>query len=241
MESDFYTDRRGLAGYFEKEWFDHVVAQGNLPPTLFEFPPFEPLRLYCDSHEKVADFLAHTLKGMGAAPTRLLEVGSALGRGLYEIYQRTPSLRSATLVEPSQNLAHAFESLFKSDGVRSYPVLWGNAEMVDVIFDSSHIREAVGNLAISLINAPHGQLTEDLGRFDLVVCFNVVDNCHDPLALVERLQRHTAPGGTIALSCTYQWSKKHLGTTETPTRNICELFDEGWTDRHRHRVDGGQP
>src|SRR5688500_17202221 len=126
MEPDFYTDRRGLAGYFEKEWFDHVVAQGNLPPTLFEFPPFELSRLYCDSHEKVADFLAHALRDLVAPPTRLLEVGSALGRGLYEIYQRIPSLRSATLVEPSQNLANAFESLFRCDRVRSYPMLWGN-------------------------------------------------------------------------------------------------------------------
>ena len=49
--------------------------------------------------------LAHALKDLDTPPTRLLEVGSALGRGLYEIYRRTPSLRSATLVEPSETLA----------------------------------------------------------------------------------------------------------------------------------------
>src|SRR4051812_44775718 len=118
MEPDFYLDRRALAGYFEKEWFDHVLAKTSLPSSFFKFVPFDPPLLYCDSHQKVAGFLGRTLASAGVAPARLLEIGSALGRGLYELCQRTPSLRSATLIEPSQNLADTFESLFRNDGPR---------------------------------------------------------------------------------------------------------------------------
>src|SRR4051812_47418748 len=55
MDADFYIDSRGLASYFEKDWFDHVIAHGNVPSTLFDFPAFDLLRLYCDSHERIAD------------------------------------------------------------------------------------------------------------------------------------------------------------------------------------------
>jgi len=250
MEPDFYLgNRRWLASYFEKEWFDHVLAQNALPSSLFEFAPFDPSLLYCDSHQKVADFLCHTLTDVEVAPQRLFEIGSSLGRGFYEIFQRIPSLRSATLVEPSQMLSSTFESLFRSRDTCSYPVLWGNKEMVDVAFDSSHLQEAVRALSISLINSPDEGLREDLGFFDLVTCFNVIDNCEAPLALVERLKRHTAPGGILALSCTYQWSKKYLGTTterrekllepatETPATDINELFCDGWTHLNEGNIE----
>ena len=209
MDPDFYADRRRLAEYFEKEWFDHVLAKGCLPPSLFEFPPFDPARLYCESHEKAAEFLSGTLRSVGVAPTRLLEVGSALGRGFYELCRRTPSVRSATLVEPSQNFARTFDSLFRSHESRLYPVLWGNTGLVDVTFDSTHLRDTCRHVVISVINAPHDQLGDDLGLFDPVLCFNVLDQCHAPLSLVDRLKRHTAPGGVLALSCTYQWNKIH--------------------------------
>ncbi len=152
-----------------------------------------------------------------------------------------PSLRSATLIEPSQALASAFDRLFRHPAPTSYPVLWGNSDVLDVAFDSTHLQQAVRGLDVSLINCSHEQLGEDLGVFDLVTCLNVLDNCTAPLALVETLKRHTALGGILALSCTYQWSKKYLGTmseranrtlepaAEAPTRHIHSLFGAEWT------------
>ena len=250
MGPDFYLgNRRWLASYFEKEWFDHVLAQDAVPSSLFEFVPFDPALLYCDSHERVADFLCHTLTDIGVAPQRLLDIGPALGRGFYEIYQRTPSLQSATLVEPSEMLSTTFESLFRSRETCLYPTLWGNKEMVEVAFDSTQLQDSVRGVSISLINSSHEELEEDLGFFNLVTCFNVMDNCQEPLALVERLKRHTAPDGILALSCSYQWSKKYLGTTtervdkllepatEMPTMNINELFSDGWTHLNESNIE----
>jgi SAM-dependent methyltransferase len=237
---DFYTDRLGLAGYFEKEWFDHVVAQRALPPSFFEFAAFDSTFLYDDTHEKVAAFLSQALNHLTAAPERLLEIGTALGRGFYEVCQRVPSLRSATLVEPSQLFAQTFESLFRGHVVSEYPVLRGNAEIVNVPFDSARVRQAVQHVDFSLLNTSHEGLGH-VGVFDLVMCLNVIDNAEAPLALVDRLKQHTAPGGVLILSTTYAWSTKYLGTAaqratgiiepvaEPPTRNILSLFGAGWT------------
>ncbi len=53
----------------------------------------------------------------------------------------------------------------------------------------------------------------------------------------------------LALSCTYQWSKKYLGTaleraekllepaTEVPTRNINDLCGEGWTRLNETNIE----
>jgi len=240
--ADFYlSNRRALASYFEKEWFDHVAAQERLPASLFQFTPFSPSLLYCDSHERVAEFVSRTLDGLGLTPERMLEVGSALGRGCYEIHRRTPSLRAATLVEPSESLAATLDGIFRGAQPGQYPVLSGNADVVDVTFDSSSVQHAVRDLDIVLLPTPHEELPDDLGRFDLVTCFNVLDNCEAPVALVERLQAHTAPGGVLALSCTYQWNQKYLDTTreraervqepasDVPAEAIDSLFRQGWT------------
>lgn len=248
--TDFYlSNRRALASYFEKEWFDHVVAQGRLPPGLFTFPPFSPSLLYSDHHERVADFLSRTLIDLNLKPERLLEIGSALGRGCYEIYRRTPSLRTATLVEPSQSLATTFEHLFRGTEPRQYPVISGNTDTVEITFDNTSIREAVGELDISLLTTPHEHLRDDLGLFDLVASFNVLDNCEAPLALVERLQAHTAATGVLALSCSHQWSKTYLDTTlertqrphepatDTPADAIRDLFRTGWTCVNETNID----
>ncbi len=229
MLRDFYVaDRRVLAGRFEMEWFDHVLAQTGLGERFFEFPPFDPALLHSDSYEKVADLLSETLRSAGITPRDLLEVGSALGRGFYEVCVRTPSLRAATLVEPSEVLADAFDTLFKGNGPRLYPVLRGNAELAAVSFNGAHLKESVRNVEITVINAPHDALVVDrLGTFDLVLCSNVLDQCTAPLALVELLKRHTAPGGVCAVSCTYMWNSKYLGKGEIPAPFA--LFDNGWT------------
>ena len=67
------------------------------------------------------------------------------------------------------------------------------------------------------------------GTFDLVTCFNVLSQCREPLALVESLQRCTAPRGIVALSTTYGWNSKYVGTGALPTTNINALFGAGWT------------
>jgi hypothetical protein len=50
-----------------------------------------------------------------------------------------------------------------------------------------------------------------------------------PLRLVERLKEWTAPGGVLALSCSYQWGERHLRGSAPPRGNIADLFDGKWT------------
>jgi SAM-dependent methyltransferase len=228
MDADFYLpNRRALAQYFEKDWFDHALAQGCVPA--FDFTPSDPMSFYSDSHEKVSAFLAGAIRDRSLAPERLLEVGAALGRGFYELYRRTPSVRAATLVEPSQGLAGAFETLFLRPGLHRYPVLSGLEGLVEVGFDSTHLAASVQGVQVSLLNTGHEHLDVPPGTFDLVTCFNVLSQCHEPLALVELLKRATAPRGILALSCTYGWNSKFVGTGALPTKNINTLFGGGWT------------
>ena len=227
MGADCYlSDRRALAQYFEKDWFDHALAQDCVPA--FEFTPFDPLTFYCDSHEKVSAFLAGAILDRNLAPQRLLEVGAALGRGFYELHRRTPSVRAVTLVEPSEGFAGALETLFLRPGLHRYPVLSGLEGMVEVAFDSTHLAASVQSIQVSLLNMRHEHLDIPPGAFDLVTCFNVLSQCHQPLELVELLKRSTAPRGILALSCTYGWNSKYVGTGALPTTNINALFGASW-------------
>ena len=71
----------------------------------------------------------------------------------------------------------------------------------------------------------------------------MLDQCESPANIVSGLQKATRSGGLLFLSCSYQWSKKHLIRSSEITRDINEYFDEGWTkiaeDEHeyKHRVN----
>ena len=83
-------------------------------------------------------------------------------------------------------------------------------------------------VAYETISLPFEELSADLGCFDLVLCSNVIDQCFAPRDLVRVLQKSTAPGGVLTMTCTYQWNDKYIGNASEPINDIQELFDSEW-------------
>lgn len=227
MQKDFYLNDRSLAGYVEKDWFDHILTSNKRKP-MFEFAPFEARTRYSNYHEQLIEFLAAALSKESLRPSRMLEVGSSLGRTLFEVGKRIESIQSATLVEPSQNLFSVFEKIFAREGLTTLSILKGNLELDEVLLDTRPIRTACSKIEISSLNITFQKISQDLGLFDLVVCSNVIDQCEDHLQLAEFLQRSTAPGGILVLSCTYQWQDKYIGNAPVKIKDINELFSAEW-------------
>lgn len=225
---DFYhIDDRRLAAYFEKEWFDQVIAQGLDRSFKTEFPRFPSQALYCDYHEKFVAFVQQHLAAQDLQPKALLEVGASLGRTFYEVCRRIPSIRQATLLEPSRKFREAFDQLFAQNGIAELPVLSGNRGVSHVRLNPEAIRKECSHVDYRLV----GHCYEDakgLPAHDLVLCSNVIDQCAEPRKLVEFLQNHTAPGGVLALSCTYQWKKNFVDLKQDFIPDVKELFGPDW-------------
>lgn len=229
METDFYLDQRWLASYFEKDWFDKVIENkgGNLP--IFEYPRFEQSILYSDYHERFVKFISKAvLSSPNKTPTTLLEVGSSLGRTFYEICKSLKSIRSATLVEPSQNLFDGFHRIFETQHNQCFNVLMGNKDLIEIAFDSREIQSACDGVDRKLINLPYEKISKEILPHDLVICSNVIDQCKEPRALVDLLKQKTTKNGFLAMSCTYQWNDKHVQDPNDMLTNIKLLFDDNW-------------
>lgn len=223
MEQDFYLDERGLAAYFEKDWFDHVVRKAGPRALKFEFSPFDPNELHSNYHQRLAQFIAAKV----AKPERLLEIGSSLGRTFFEVCQNVPSIQSATLVEPSKNLFDGFQKLFSGQETAGFPVLKGNVEIADVTVDTQAIHQACAQVDFSVLNIPFDKMPS-VQQADLVICSNVIDQCKDPIGLVNLLKNLTSPKGYLVISCTYQWQEKYIGNAPEPITDIRDLFGPEW-------------
>lgn len=223
MEKDFYIDKRWLASYFEKDWSDKFLPQQSSVP--FQFAPFSAEKLYSPYHEEFVGFVSATLQKSNLKPQQMLEVGSSVGRTFYEVARSVDSIRKAVLVEPSQNLANTFTSLFESTGAVSYPFLLGNSELSEIQFDAADIQKSSAHIERTLLNKPFADVGAELPVFDLVLCSNVIDQCENPNSLVQFLSDQTAKGGALALSCSYQWNDKYIDKNEKRIENINDLFD----------------
>jgi hypothetical protein len=230
MQKDFYLNERSLAGYFEKDWFDHVLRTKQNDSSSFTFAPFDPSLLYCSYHEKFVNLLKQQLDLLGFQPKSVLEIGSSLGRTYFELCQSLPSLQKAVLVEPSQRLSSSFIRLFQqgSDFER-FDVLNGNSELKSMWLDTRPLKSAAARVKVELKQEPFQSLSgQTLGQSDLVLCSNVIDQCQQPLELVELLKSCTVENGVLALSCTYQWQDKYIGAGTRQIPNIKELFNGDW-------------
>jgi SAM-dependent methyltransferase len=224
MQKDFYLDERGLAAYFEKDWFDQVIAADGF----LEFAPFENELLYSDYHERLVEFVECELALKKLAPKTYLEIGSSLGRTYYQVCKRLRSVESATLVEPSQALVGYFEKIFRGREVESFQVLKGNGDFASVTLNTRAIQEECGRTEVTLLNQPFQGLSLPKEAYDLVVCSNVIDQCKDPRELARLLQHSTAPNGVLVMSCTYQWQDRYVGSGSKLIKNLDELMEPGW-------------
>jgi hypothetical protein len=197
MKKDFYLNDRALAAYVEKDWFDHILDYHPRKPE-FAFAPFDASLLYSNYHQRLVEFLAGALNKAEARPLNLLEVGSSLGRTFYEVCQKINSVKRATLIEPSVSLFSTFNQIFTKDGVAQLSILKGNLEMAEVSLNTASIRAACCGVEVTPLNSSFQELKGDVGKFDLIICSNVIDQCYDHLQLVEFLQR--SPAAQLHLS-----------------------------------------
>jgi SAM-dependent methyltransferase len=228
MSADFYLHDRALAGYIEKDWYDHILKSDPRRPA-FEFAPFQQDQLYSDYHERLIQFLLAATHKTEFKPRQLLEVGSSLGRTFYEVCSQIKSLKSATLIEPSELLYAEFGKIFEGGDSARVSVLKGNLHLQEVQLATAPIKAACAGVDVVRINKPFQKIDIDLGKFDLVICSNVIDQCTDHLELVDFLKRSASPSGIVLLSCTYQWSDKYIGNASDPVKDINDLFDSRWT------------
>ena len=204
MEKDFYNiDQRWLASYFEKEWFDHVITQKGDQSFATQFPKFPSHHLYCEYHEEFVSFIAQTLNASELKPSDLLEIGTSLGRTFYEVCKKIKSVKSAILIEPSQNFYQSFEKIISGNGSVKFPILYGYKGEEEVEFDPSMIRKVCARVEVTKLNKPYEDLKQ-LPMSDLVICSHVIDQCNNPKGLVEFLKAQTAYNGVLALSCSYR-------------------------------------
>lgn len=228
VEKDFYLDDRWLAAYLEKDWSDHFLKAGLNKSINFEYPKFDSNILYSNYHQEFVNFIIAECQKASLQPISLLEIGSSLGRTFYEICLKQPSVKLATLVEPSQLLALYFSKIFQTAGTSKFPMLIGNRELQQINFDSEHIRKACAQVDFNLINSQFLDVPDNK-TYDLVICSNVIDQCFDPLALVKLLKESAKQGGVLALSCTYQWNDKYIDPLKQDITNVANLFEDEWT------------
>tara|TARA_R110001599_G_scaffold169700_2_gene359689 strand:+ start:890 stop:1669 length:780 start_codon:yes stop_codon:yes gene_type:complete len=224
---DYYLDERGLASYFEAQWLDKVresgftellLANSKHVPDSFVASPF---------FLEAADFIEAGLAKASLAPTNLLEVGPALGRSCYELIKRNPTLRNVTLVEPSERLFLNMRKLLLEPGAYAFPYIKGLKELASIEFDTSAIAATCSHIRFKPINTVFDSMTAS-DDFDITVCLNVVDQCEEPTKLVRDLQARTRLNGVLALSCSYQWSSKHLKNPDDASADINQYFDKNW-------------
>lgn len=225
-QKDFYLERRGLASYFEKEWFDKYLEQNDAVD--FEFAKFNPKRVYSSFNQIIAQALVALIKEKVLQPRRYLEIGPGLGRTFYEVVKETPSIEAAILVEPSENLAIALEKLFLQGKQSAFEILKGNGEFSSVLFDSSRIAQDCSHLPKIILQKTFEEAQQDLPLSNILVCLNVLDQCQNPLGLLDLIRNKTEKGGLLVTSCTFQWQKRYLGSDDIPFKDLRTQFDENW-------------
>lgn len=223
QDQDFYIPERGAAAYFERGWADHIDPED----VTFAFAPYPPQLLPGDHSARAAELLASALGDI--SPETLLEIGASVGRTFYEVARRVPTLRRALLVEPSENLRGVYSRVFDAPQPQTHGMLLGNGLRQTVPLDATSIQDHVAHIERELLPETFAELAERAPQADVVVCLNVVDQVHDPWALLALLARATAPGGHLLVSCTYQWQARFLKTGAPPPSNLRHAFASGWT------------
>ena len=225
---DYYLDERGLASYFEAQWLDKVRESGFTEPLLANSKQVPDSFIASLFFLAAADFIDVGLSKASLAPTNLLEVGPALGRSCYELIKRTSTLRNVTLVEPSERLFLNMRKLLMESGTYDFPYIKGLKELASIELDTTAIVGSCSHIRFKSINAVFDSKTTS-DDFDMTVCLNVVDQCEEPSKLVRDLQARTRVNGVLVLSCSYQWSSKHLKNPDDASADINQYFNANWT------------
>lgn len=224
---DFYIDQKGLAAYYEIQWLDKLRLNGTTEQLDSKSRRVPDSFILSNHSQNVARFIIDTLDAKRISLKNIVEVGPALGRNCYELISHIPTISSVTVVEPSSRLLSNFKQILIDGANCRFPYIKSLDELGYLDFDASSIANACKHVKFTLIKAPfeNGVLSS---KFDLVICLNVLDQCESPQILVDALMAATALNGVLVLSCTYQWSKKHLKNESEAVDDINDYFGEGW-------------
>ena len=227
MKNDDYIDERGLASYFEAQWLDklreigyHEILQSKskLVPDRFIESSF---------FREVSNFIGDCCIEAELIPENMLEIGPSLGRVCYDLIKQNASLKEVSVVEPSRRLLSHFEKIIINGGEYRFPYIVSVNHLAWLRFDTTLIAQACEHIKFQCINEPFVSDTVS-DCYDLTVCLNVLDQCESPSAIVQALHQATKSGGIVVLSCSYQWSKKHLNDFNEAIDDINDYFNTGW-------------
>ncbi|MDB6062592.1 MAG: hypothetical protein JWM78_2695 [Verrucomicrobiaceae bacterium] len=224
---DYYIKDRELAAYFEAQWFDKLSWHDKSALSDFAAAPVAENFIQLPFFQQSAELITSSLRAHAVAAENLLEIGPSLGRTCYELITANNSLKKITVIEPSQILLKHFKNIITSGGQHEFPAITNFRQLGQVTFDANPVTRACSNIDFSFIESPI-DAPLSLEAFDVTVCLNVLDQCGSPLAIVETLQRNTRCGGLVALSCTYQWDKKHVKDFMQTRSDISDYFSPRW-------------
>lgn len=224
---DFYLDQKGLAAYYEMQWLDKLRENGVFEPLESKSKSVPDSFISSEHPQQVSRFIINTLRDGDVSPEKVIEVGTALGRNCYELVNNINSIKSVTVVEPSQRLISNFKQILINGTQCDFPYIKSLHDIGYVQFETSAIAESCEHIDFTLIEAPFVSGVTDQ-KFDLVMCLNVLDQCESPLDLLAALKDATAVNGVLVLSCTYQWNKKHLKDESEAVDDINNYFGSRW-------------
>ncbi|MDF5544245.1 SAM-dependent methyltransferase, partial [Vibrio parahaemolyticus] len=151
---DFYLTEHGLAGYFEAQWFDKFIEDQQIEMITSRSKQV-PLSFLSSPHcSQVADFIAQAVIESSVQPYSLLEVGAALGRNYYELVQRLPNLKEATLVEPSNRLMDGLKQLLIEEQRVELTYLHDVNTLNTLEVENRDIVQKCAHVDLTLINQP---------------------------------------------------------------------------------------
>lgn len=236
---DFYLDEKGLAAYYEMQWFDKLRESGVVEKLESKSKRVPDSFISSEYTKNVAQFIIKAIRDENVSPKKIIEVGPALGRNCYELINNLPSINSVTVVEPSQRLLSNFKKIIMDGAKCDFHYIKSLNERGYLDFETSLISEACAHVDFTLIEAPFAPGVVD-ERFDLAMCLNVLDQCDSPKSLVEALKGATASNGVLVLSCSYQWNKKRLKVESDAVDDINDYFGDGWVrlseEEHEYKI-----
>lgn len=236
---DFYIDKKGLAAYFEMQWLDKLRESGVTLPLDSKSKSVPDSFIASDHAKNVSQFIVSTLSREEVFPETVIEVGPALGRNCYELVKRLPTIKSMSIVEPSRRLLANLKDILIEGNSCEFPYITSVNDLSSFNFDTAPIAKSCSHVDFTLIEAPFAcGVVHD--SFDLTICLNVLDQCESPKTLVDALKTATALAGVLVLSCSYQWSSKHLKNKNEEINDINAYFGEGWEklseDENEYRI-----
>ena len=165
---------------------------------------------------------------------KILDVGSATGRLLYELASSGISFESLTGCEISELLSGyargillggSPDTIFPCVGDSSYKIEY--RKMPERELD--RIRTKCSKSKIEIANTSVNGFAQSGKAFDVVFCLNVADRHPSPRALIADLSSLVKNGGTICMACAFDWARSPARAEEY-CDNLNGLFGKDtWT------------